>query len=113
MSATYVSNLTVNTGSTFTQTFTLESSQSNDVLNLTGYTVSAQMRKWAGSSTKTDFEAAVVNVNAGTVSVGLSSITTETLKSGRYVYDVVLTDSNGIVTRVIEGSVLVREGVTR
>ena len=52
--AVYVSNLTVNTGATFNQTFTLEDSNSNSVLNLTGYTVRAQMRKHPGSSTFTD-----------------------------------------------------------
>ena len=55
--AVYVSNLTVNTGATFNQTFTLEDSNSNSVLNLTGYTVRAQMRKHPGSSTFTDLNA--------------------------------------------------------
>ena len=41
---------------------------------------------------------------ASTASVGL--------KAGRYVYDVLITDSSNVVTRVVEGSVLVRAGVT-
>ena len=31
----------------------------------------------------------------------------------RYVYDIVITDAGNVKTRVIEGSVLLREGVTR
>ena len=43
----------------------------------------------------------------------VTSTTTATIKPGRYVYDVVVSDSAGEVTRVVEGSVLVRQGVTR
>jgi len=38
---------------------------------------------------------------------------TKRIKAGRYIYDVVLTDNNGLKERVVEGSVLVREGATR
>ena len=43
--AVYVSNLTVNTGTTFSQIFTLESADTNSATDLTGFTASAQMRK--------------------------------------------------------------------
>ena len=51
MAAVYVNNLVINAGSNFSQTFTLESSDTNSTLNLTGYIVESQMRKYAGSST--------------------------------------------------------------
>ena len=35
--AVYVSNLTVNTGTTFSQIFTLESADTNSATNLTGF----------------------------------------------------------------------------
>jgi hypothetical protein len=113
MAAVYVSNLVVNTGTTFTQTFSLENSDSSSSLNLGGYTVSAQMRKHAGSSAYTSFTASILNPSAGTIKVGLGTTTTVSLKPGRYVYDVLITDNSGVITRVVEGSVLVREGVTR
>jgi hypothetical protein len=113
MAAVYVSNLVVNTGTTFTQTFSLENSDSSSTLNLSGYSISAQMRKHAGSSSYTTFNSSVVSAAAGTVKVGLGTTTTASLKPGRYVYDVLITDNAGVITRVVEGSVLVREGVTR
>jgi len=113
MAAVYVNNLVINTGTTFSQTFSLESSDSSSALDLSGYTVAAQMRKHAGSSSSTTFTANVVNVSTGQISIGLSSTTTADLKSGRYIYDVLISDNSGVVTRVVEGSVLVREGVTR
>jgi len=113
MAAVYVSNLVVNTGTTFTQTFSLENSDSSSVLNLSGYNITAQMRKHAGSSSYITFDASVLSANAGTIKVGLGTTTTASLKPGRYVYDILISDNSGVITRVVEGSVLVREGVTR
>ena len=48
--AVYVSNLTINTGATFSQTFSLENITSNSALDLNGFSASSQMRKHAGST---------------------------------------------------------------
>jgi hypothetical protein len=113
MAAVYVSNLVINAGSDFSQTFTLESGDNNSTLDLTGYIVSAQMRKYSGSLIATNFTSRVVIPGTlGKIIISLVSTQTSTLKPGRYVYDVVIT-KNSIKTRVIEGMVLVREGVTR
>ena len=53
--AVYVSNIVINSGTTFSETFTLESATTNSAFNLTGYAGAAQMRKHAGSSTATAF----------------------------------------------------------
>ena len=111
--AVYVSNLTVNTGTTFSQIFTLESADTNSATDLTGFTASAQMRKHPGSSSATNFTTSIINATAGRIRVGLTTSQTSVLKPGRFMYDVLITDSQGEVTRVLEGSVLVREGVTK
>ena len=114
MAAVYVSNLVINAGANFSQTFNLESSDSDSALDLTGYTVSAQMRKYAGSSTSTTFTAGIPSpATLGKIIISLTAAQTTDLKPGRYVYDVIITDVNSNKTRVIEGMVLVREGVTR
>ena len=46
----YVSNLVINTGATFQQTFSLENITSNSALDLNGFTAMSQMRKHAGST---------------------------------------------------------------
>lgn len=113
MASVYVNNLVINAGSDFTQSFTLEGSD-NSALNLTDYDVNAQMRKWSGSSTGITFNSEIfIPETLGKIIINLTSSETENLKPGRYVYDVVITDPEGIKTRVIEGMVLVREGVTR
>jgi len=113
MAAVYVSNIVINSGTNFSQSFTLESSDTNSALDLTGYTVSAQMRKYAGSSTAITFTTSIDSPETlGKILISLDSSQTTNLKPGRYVYDIVITQSN-LKTRVIEGMVLVREGVTR
>jgi hypothetical protein len=114
MAAVYVNNLVVNSGSDFSQTFTLEGSDTNSAFDLSGYEVESQMRKWAGSSTAISFSASIeVPSTAGRILLRLTSTQTTNLKPGRYVYDVVITDEFGVKNRVIEGMVLVTEGVTR
>lgn len=113
MSATYVSNLVINTHADFSQIFNLGDSQSDLPVDLTGYSVYSQMRKHQGSNTAVSFASTVYNPYFGQIKIGLSTSQTSTLKPGRYVYDVLLIDPEGITTRVVEGMALVREGVTR
>ena len=47
------------------------------------------------------------------VTYSLSASASNVPKPGRYVYDIVITNAGGEKTRVVEGSVLLREGVTR
>lgn len=114
MSAVYVANIIINAGADFSQSFNLTNT-SNTAIDLTGYTVSAQLRKHSGSNTKTDFTVDIPSpATDGTVSLILSSTQTSNLKPGRYVYDVVIQETDpGTKTRVVEGSALVREGVTK
>jgi len=111
--AVYVSNIVVNSGVNFNQVFTLDDVNTNSALNLTNYSVKAQMRKHAGATGVTTFTASIYDASTGKIQIGLSTTTTASLKSGRYVYDVILTDPSNIMSRVVEGMVLVREGVTR
>ena len=113
MAATYVSNIIINSGSDFSQTYDLESSDTNSPLNLTGYAISSQMRKYSGSSTAVSFATTAIQPpSSGSIKISLTSEQTTDLKPGRYVYDVLLT-KDGVKTKVIEGMVLVKEGVTR
>jgi hypothetical protein len=114
MAAVYVNNLIINAGSNFSQSFTLASNDSNSPLDLTSYTVDAQLRKWSGSSTSVSFASSITDPPTnGQIYLSLTSLETVPIKPGRYVYDVVISDAFGLKTRVVEGTVLVREGVTR
>jgi hypothetical protein len=114
MAAVYVTNIVINSGADFIQSFSLEGAESGSPFDLTGHGVNAQFRKWSGSSTSVSFATTITNPpTLGEIYLSLSAEDTLSLKEGRYVYDILITDNDGIKTRVIEGMVLVREGVTR
>ena len=113
MAAVYTSNIVINTGTTFSQNFTLESGSTDSAFDLSGYAVTAQMRKWRGSTTKTDFTTAIPTpATSGKILISLTATETSTLTPGRHGYDIVISINNTKEV-VVEGSVLVREGVTR
>ena len=107
-------DLIIDQGTTFSSTINI--SQSDGTLfQLNDYSARGKIKKAFSSSTSVDFTC-VVNANSpsqDTVTISLNSIQTASLNSGRYVYDVIVSDTAGEVTRVVEGSVLVRQGVTR
>ena len=47
----YVTNIIINTGTTFSQSFTLENVNTNSVIDLSNYTIKSEMRKHPGSNT--------------------------------------------------------------
>lgn len=112
MAAVYVNNLVINSGVDFSQSFFLEASNSS-TFDLTGYTASSQLRKWSGSISYVEFTTAISDPSNGEIVISLTSQQTTAIKPGRYIYDVIITSNLGIKSKVIEGMVLVREGVTR
>lgn len=106
------SNLNVDQGTSFNVNVTLEDA-SGDAFDLTGYTVSAQIRKTYSSLTSIDFTAAIQNALNGLISLSLDDTQTGNMKPGRYVYDVEVVSPGGVVSRVLEGQVEVFAGVTR
>jgi len=112
--AVYVNNIIINTGMTFQQGYTLEDVNTNGILNLSGYSIKSEMRKHPGSTTGiTTFTSSIASAVGGQITIGLSTTQTASLKPGRYVYDVVLTDGSGVRDRVVEGMALVSQGATR
>ena len=111
--AVYIANLQVDTGVDFQHGFSLGDNDTGTFLNLTNYTATSQMRKWAGSSTAVSFASTITDPEAGQIQISLASTLTTDIKPGRYVYDVNLEDSGGFKYKVVEGMVLVRAGVTK
>ena len=95
-----ISNIFIDQGATFTTTVTVTDANDSAV-NLSGYSVAAQIRKSHQSTSSVAFTASV------------SPTQTATLEAGRFVYDVVITASGGTKTRVVEGQVTVNPSVTR
>lgn len=103
-------NLNLDQGTTFATTLNL-TDQNGDMMNLSGYTVQAQMKRYYTSSKSVSFTASV-NSAAGSVTLSLTANQTSLIYPDRYVYDVLVTDSSNNVSRIVEGLVTVNPGVT-
>tara|TARA_B100000287_G_scaffold363099_1_gene356680 strand:- start:96 stop:434 length:339 start_codon:yes stop_codon:yes gene_type:complete len=110
--ASAVSNLLIYQGADFTIDFTVEN-DNGTAFNLTGYSVACKIKKHYTSSSSTTVTAAILSpATAGQIQLSLTNGQTAAMKSGRYVYDVVITSASGTKSRVLEGTVSVLEGVT-
>lgn len=104
-------NIVIDQGTTF-QTSINVTDENDNIVDLTGYSASAQMRKHYTSSNSFSFSTSI-SPTLGIVTLSMTSNTTNTITPGRYMYDCELTDINGAVTRLVEGIVTVTPGVTR
>ena len=115
--AVYVSNILIEQWFDFSSSFALGDSRTNSSLNITGYGVTAQLRKNPSSSTSVSFASTILDAEVGVIQLSLTDEQTLSLKPGRYVYDVMVEigglDSGGAKYKAFEGMALVRPGVTR
>ena len=111
---TFIVDLQIHTGTDFTQTFVLEDTQSNQLLNLTGYTACCHMRKYPTSSVAGTFAIDfAADRLSGRVEIQMIKANTINLKAGKYFYDIVLQDSDGKRIRPVEGTISVKRTITR
>jgi hypothetical protein len=104
-------NLVIDQGSTFNTDLTMTDEYGN-ILTLTGYTANSQMRKWYTSINITASFSTNIDIDKGIISLGLTANQTSAISSGRYVYDVEISD--GVNTsRIVEGIVTVTPQVTK
>jgi D-Tyr-tRNAtyr deacylase len=107
-----IANLFIDQGTDFSVTVDVTDIDGS-VLNLSGYTASAQIRKTYTSSNVSATFGTSISEAAGQVTLTLSDTVTAGLSPGRYVYDLNIESSGGQVTRVVEGQAIVTPGVTR
>jgi len=86
--------------------------------NLSNHFVNAKLKKTYNSdSADTKTFTTVTDDSDGVVTLSLSNTITDSLKAGRYVYDVELSfndsDGNAIIERILEGKAFVTPSVTR
>jgi len=108
-----ISNLFIDQDADFTTTVTINDSNGS-ALDLTSYTALAMIRKTYQSTSATTFTSTFASDRTtGQITISLTDTQTAALESGRYVYDLVITDSSGTKTRVVEGIATVNPSVSR
>ncbi len=104
-------NLFVDQGTDYSTSINLTDNDGN-VVSLAGYTSNGQIRKTYSSSNAVSF-GVTLKANTGIVLLQLTDTQTAAMTAGRYVYDVVVTDSANITSRIVEGIVTVTPRVTK
>lgn len=107
---TTVKNLYVDQGASFMELIDTSDSSGNN-LNLNNYTVESAIKKTYTAKTKIYFDVSILNNTQ--IKLYLDTYATANLSSGKYVYDVVISDDNGNAERLQEGTIIVSPGVTR
>jgi hypothetical protein len=102
-------------GSTFARTLIYKS---NDVaVNLTGYSSRMQVRRNVNDtatllSLSSPTDITIVGAT-GSITINVTASAMAAMPAGSFVYDLEITSSSGVVTRLIEGKFIVSPEVTR
>lgn len=104
-------NITIEQGADFASTFTITNSDGS-AYNLLNTSATAKLKKFPGSETSYSFSTSLT-VSTGKISLTMANTVTSTIPSGRYYYDILLTnDTTGLKTRVIEGMAFVSAAIS-
>jgi len=103
-------NIYMEQGSDFSTSFTIRDAN-DSLMDLSSYTGRSQMRKHHSSQTAHDFT--IITSSNGLVTLSMTAEATANVEEGRWVYDVELVSGANVVTRPIEGQVVVKPEVTR
>jgi hypothetical protein len=110
-------DMVIDQGATLSRTLTWRDSK-RDPYNITGYTARMHVRTTVTSTgiilvLTTQNGRIALGGAAGTVTLTVAAADTAVLAAGRYVYDLELVSSAGVVSRLVEGAFVVRPEVTR
>lgn len=110
MAVTPAVNLTIDKGVYFEETFYL-TGEDGLKINLSGKTAAARIKKHPTAQKYHSFST-TITVGDATVKISMGSTITADLPSGRCCYDVVVADTNGSKTKVVEGNAIVKETIS-
>jgi hypothetical protein len=108
MASTY--NITINQNADFRRAFQIK--EDNVILDITGYSFAGRLKENFHHGGHVDFTTAIENAAQGTFSVSLTDTVTGAMDPATWVYDIVMTTSAGVKTRLIQGNAFLRQGVT-
>ena len=111
MPAAY-SDIYLEQGTTYTNQITLDDSNGLSY-DLNSFTASSQAKKsYYSANVILQLNATISDPANGIITISANAATTSTLPTGKLVYDVIISDNTGAVTRVLEGKITVSPGVT-
>ena len=108
----FVQNLTINARESFSRDLDILSADGTGGVDLTGYTANSHLRKHTDSGLSAVITVGITSAADGKLRLSLTDAQTAGLKPGRHVYDVMLTKPGGSKLIAVEGTALVRPGIS-
>ena len=108
----FVQNLTINAGETFSRDLDILSADGTGGVDLTGYSANSHLRKHTDSVLSAVIAVGITSATKGKINISIASTITTNIKPGRHVYDILLTKPNGNKLIAVEGTALVRPGIS-
>ena len=84
----------------------------SNAINLSGYTVEAQVWEETRTTKYADFAVTYTNRSTGTIDIALTDTQTATFSPNILKYDVLLTNPSGLKEYYLEGNIFMSEGYT-
>ena len=111
--AAYV-ELFVDQGANFNNVINLTDDVTNLNVNVQGYTVMSQMRRsYYSANASANITCSITNALNGEITMTMNANTTANIKAGRYLFDMRVTDRDGVVNRILEGIITVTPRISR
>lgn len=111
--AAYV-ELFVDQGANFNNVINLTDDVTNLNVNVQGYTVISQMRRsYYSANASANITCSITNAINGEITMTMNANTTANIKAGRYLFDMRVTDRDGVVNRILEGIITVTPRISR
>lgn len=110
MAAVSEVHLVIHKGTYFEETFSL-SAEDGDVLNLNNTTAVSKLKRHPTAGVAYTFST-TITVADSTVKISMPASTTANLPSGRCVYDLIITSSSGLHSKVVTGTAIVQESIS-
>lgn len=110
MAAVSEVHLVIHKGTYFEETFSL-SAEDGGVLNLNNTTAVSKLKRHPTAGVAYTFST-TITVADSTVKISMPAATTVNLPSGRCVYDLIITSSSGMHSKVVTGTAIVQESIS-
>jgi hypothetical protein len=111
--AAYV-ELYLDQGTTFNNIINLTDDVTNTPINVSGYTVTSQMRRsYYSANISANITCTLSNVANGEIIMSMTAANTSNIKAGRYLFDVKATDTYNNTSRILEGIITVSPQITK
>lgn len=104
-------NIVVDRGADFSTSIAIKNNNGSP-FNLTNCTVQSYIKKHETALVRTDFAVGITSTTGGEITLSLTDAQTIAMTSGRYFYDIIVTQSSGIKVRAAQGQVFVSPGIT-